>query len=74
MVEPGSAVAAVLSAEFLRDPLPTYAYLRAQVAIGELLARTGDALRLAVPAEQITRRPSGVTRSVSALPAHLDMT
>jgi cytochrome P450 len=48
--------------------------VQAQVAIGELLARTGDALRLAVPAKQITRRPSGVTRSVSALPAHLDLT
>ncbi|PKW18035.1 cytochrome P450 family protein [Saccharopolyspora spinosa] len=44
------------------------ARVQVQVAIGELLARTGSALRLAVAADQIVPRTSVVTRALAALP------
>ncbi|MFD9736502.1 cytochrome P450 [Umezawaea sp. NPDC059074] len=52
-------------------PGAPFGRVQVRVAIGELLARTGGALRLAVPADRIARRPSVVTRALDALPAHL---
>ncbi|MGW3472880.1 cytochrome P450 [Saccharopolyspora sp. NPDC000995] len=44
------------------------ARVQVQVAIGELLARTGSASRFAVAADQIVARTSVVTRGLAALP------